>query len=142
VGGYIMHDDKDISRKSQMLTLVLLLLFGRLGLHRFYVGKYFTGLIYLLVGSTSIVLDFTGFQFALIAQVVYFLFFILDVYALYSDSFTDSKGRLLTSAKALEYDTYKERDRLLFDDKLNKILIILFGFAFYIVYLIVVNFVL
>jgi TM2 domain-containing membrane protein YozV len=137
-----MHDDKDISNKSQMLTLVLLLLFGRLGLHRFYVGKYFTGLIYLLVGSTSIVLDVIGFQFALIAQVVYFLFFILDVYALYSDSFTDSKGRLLTSAKALEYDTYKERDRMLFDDKLNKILVILFGFAFYIVYLIVVNFVL
>jgi TM2 domain-containing membrane protein YozV len=121
-----------------MLTLVLLLLFGRLGLHRFYVGKYFTGVIYLLVGGTSIILDVVGYQYALIAQLVYSLFLILDVYALYSDSFTDYKGRLLTSAKTMEYETYKERERMLFDDKLNKILIILFGFA----YLVVVNIIL
>ncbi len=137
-----MHDDKDISNKSQFVTLILLLLFGRFGLHRFYVGKYFTGVIYLLVGSTSIIFDLIDYQFALIAQMVYLLFFILDIYALYSDSFADSKGRLLTSAKTLVYDTLEERERMLFDDKLNKIMIVLLGVVLYIVYFVVVKLVL
>lgn len=39
-------DEEDISKKGPMITLILSLLFGKLGLHRFYVGKYVTGVIY------------------------------------------------------------------------------------------------
>jgi len=36
-----------ISDKSRALDLILCFLFGFLGAHRFYEGKYFTGILYL-----------------------------------------------------------------------------------------------
>ncbi len=134
-------DDEDISNKSQMITLLLTLIFGNLGLHRLYVGKYITGVIYLIIGCTSIVLDVLGLGYALIVQVVYLIFIALDVYALYSDSFTDGKGRIVGDSKSLVYDTLEQREQILFDKKLNKIVCILLGAVFYIGYLLVNHFV-
>lgn len=141
-GGYIMNiDDEDISDKSQMITLLLALIFGRLGLHRFYVQKYVTGVIYLLIGGTSIVLDILGWGYAFMVQVVYLIFIVLDVYALYSDSFTDGKGRIVGGSKTLVYETLAQREQILFDRKVNKVLCILLGVVFYIGYLLVNHFV-
>lgn len=133
-------DDEDISDKSQMLTLILCLLFGKLGLHRFYVGKYITGVFYLLLGGTSIVLDVLGWGYALLVQVIYLIFIALDVYALYSDSFTDGKDRIICGTKTLVYDTLAQREQILFDRKMNKIICILVGVVLYIGYLLVNHF--
>ena len=40
-----------ISRKSRLVALILAMLLGFLGGHRFYVGKIGTGLIYILTGG-------------------------------------------------------------------------------------------
>jgi TM2 domain-containing membrane protein YozV len=137
------YEEDSISEKSQMLTLVLLLFFGSLGAHRFYVKKYFTGFIFFIIGSTSLILDFFGLKYAIISQLAYFLFMILDLYALYSDSFTDSKGKLVIGKeKILLYDTYEERDQKVFMAKLNKIMLILGALAFYILFFLIRNYIL
>jgi len=38
-------------KKSKMVTLILEIFLGGLGVHRFYVGKIGTGLIYLFTGA-------------------------------------------------------------------------------------------
>ena len=133
--------DEDISNKSQMITLVLCVLLGRLGVHRFYVGKYITGLIFLVVGSTSIILDLFGLGYAFIAQVAFLILIAIDIYGLYSDSFTDSKGKVLGESKTLVYDNLQQREQILAEQKLNKIMCILLGVAAYIIYLVISNYV-
>lgn len=131
-------DQEDISKKNPMLTLILCLLFGKLGAHRFYVGKYVIGVTYLLIGGTSVVFDILGFGYAFLANIVYMLFMLIDIYALYS--FTDSKGNIVMESDVLVYDREEQRNQILFDRKLNKIIIILVGIAAYIAYLIISNY--
>lgn len=135
-------DAEDISKKSPMITLILCLLFGKLGVHRFYVGKYVTGVIYLLVGGTSIVFDVLGFGYAFLANIIYMLFMLVDLYALYSNTFTDGNSKVVMESDVLVYDNEAQRNQILFDRKLNKIIIILVGIAAYIAYLIISNYVL
>lgn len=131
-------DEQNISNKSQIVTLFLCLLFGRIGAHRFYVGKYLSGLIFLLIGGTSIVLDLFGFGYSFIVQILYFIILILDIYALYSDNFTDSDGKLVVGkSNLITYDTFEEREKLLFIEKLDKIICICIFFVIYVVYYIV-----
>ena len=40
-----------MSKKSRLITLLLCLLVGELGIHRFYVGKIGTGVLWLLTGG-------------------------------------------------------------------------------------------
>lgn len=136
-----MHiDDSEISSKNQMVALILCVLFGNLGIHRFYVGKYITGAILLVVGSTSIVAKVLGFGYAFIAIIASFIVLALDTYALYSDSFTDSKGKLVIgSQKNLVYNTLEEREQKLYLAKLDKAMCLVFGIAAFILYYLVFN---
>jgi TM2 domain-containing membrane protein YozV len=50
-----------LSRKSRFLTALLCLFLGYLGIHRFYVGKVGTGIIWLLTGGIAgigVIVDF------------------------------------------------------------------------------------
>jgi TM2 domain-containing membrane protein YozV len=68
---------KEHSTKSKTLAIILCLFLGLFGVHRFYVGKYGTGiLMWLTTGG-------------------FFLWWIADLFALMTTSFTDSKGRPL-----------------------------------------------
>jgi TM2 domain-containing membrane protein YozV len=136
-----MHiNDEDMSQKNQIVALMLCVLFGNLGIHRFYVGKYITGAILLVVGGTSIVAKVLGFGYAFIAIIASFIVLALDVYALYSDSFTDGKGKLVIGCeKNLVYNTLEEREQKLFVSKLDKIMCIMFGIAAYILYYVLIN---
>lgn len=102
-------DADQISKKNSVVTLIFALTFGYFGAHRFYVGKWKSGLIYLLFGSIfptvhflQKVCDLFGISFAIKASGIITVAFILtevamlyDVFALYSQSFTDSLGKVV-----------------------------------------------
>ncbi len=136
-------DDNEISNKSQMTTLVLLLFFGSLGLHRFYVNKYITGILFIVVGWTSIAFDLLGFGFDFLSRILFLAFLLFDLYAIYSDSFTDKKGKLVVGkSNVLVYESYEERERIIFDDRLNKIMVTCLALGLYIAYFMLNKFVL
>ena len=66
-----------VSTRSKWIALVLCLLLGRWGIHRLYVGKIGTGLLYMAT---------KGFGYAGV---------ILDLILILTDSFTDAEGRTL-----------------------------------------------
>lgn len=65
------------SQKSWPTTLILTILFGQLGIHRFYVGKIFTGLLYLFTMG--------GFTIG----------WLVDVILVLTGRFTDKRGLLI-----------------------------------------------
>ena len=69
----------------------------------------------------------------MISKVLLIFINVLDWYALYSDSFTDSKGRLVVGkSKNPVYDSLEEREKIIFTEKLNRLMLVLVGIAFYI----------
>lgn len=43
-----------VSSKSRLLTLLLAIFFGLFGVHRFYTGKFWTGILMILLNATGI----------------------------------------------------------------------------------------
>ena len=69
------------SEKSGIACLLFLLLLNLLGIHRFYVGKIGTGILFLLTGG--------GLG----------IWWLIDLIMLISGSFTDSDGAVVKLAK-------------------------------------------
>jgi uncharacterized membrane protein YhaH (DUF805 family) len=69
----------EISQKSKGILIFLIFIFGGIGFHRFYVGKWITGLLYLFTGG--------------------FLYFgvIIDLILILKNKFRDAQGRLVVS---------------------------------------------
>jgi len=65
------------SIKDKWVVLILAILLGWLGVHRFYVGKIGTGIVYLFTGG------------------LFFMGVIVDVILILTDSFTDKSGAFL-----------------------------------------------
>lgn len=64
--------------KSKKITAVLALMFGMLGVHRFYLGKKFLGVIYLLLFFTSLMITIEeGVPVIILSAVLGFIDFIL-----------------------------------------------------------------
>lgn len=70
-----------ISPKSPTAVLVLCIFLGTLGIHRFYVGKIFTGILMLLTAG--------GFG----------IWYLVDLALIISNRFRDSEGRVVELAK-------------------------------------------
>lgn len=77
-----------ISKKSRTITLLLLVLFGGLGIHRFYVGKIGTGLLMLFT------LILTAGTIITVAVLFWVLF---DLGMIVTGNFRDKKGNLVLS---------------------------------------------
>lgn len=65
---------RNVSEKNWLVTLLLCIFLGPLGVHRFYVGKTGTGILMLLTGG--------GFG----------IWFIVDIIMIATNSFTDING--------------------------------------------------
>lgn len=71
--------DADVSPKSRLVALILVVLLGVLGIHRFYVGKIGTGILMLITGG--------GLG----------IWVIVDIILIAVGSFRDKQGRVLLS---------------------------------------------
>lgn len=65
----------EANKKSTGVAYLLFILFGGLGVHRFYLGKSGSGVVILLLTLLGIVLSFAGIGFVLIAIVLLWMFF-------------------------------------------------------------------
>ncbi|EEG30108.1 TM2 domain protein [[Clostridium] methylpentosum DSM 5476] len=72
------HPYSNIPLKSKLVALILCVLLGGLGIHRFYLGKAGTGILWLLTGG------------------LFGIGWIVDIILIATGSMTDSMGRPLT----------------------------------------------
>lgn len=70
------------SDRDWLTTLLLLIFVGSFGVHRFYVGKIGTGLLYILV-------LFCSFGFGTL------IWWIIDLISIATGNFTDAQGRVI-----------------------------------------------
>ena len=96
----------EASDKNELVAVVLALCWGTFGMHRFYVGKWISGTIYLLIGSVSFLanlLDALGVSVLYNVYISIFAFLLVcvavlyDLFALKNESFFDGKNKLLIS---------------------------------------------
>lgn len=135
-------DKKDISKKDDLVTMLLCLLLSRFGAHRFYVGRYFTGLLWLVFNNIGLVLHYVGkvveipaawdFGTRLACLLAVILTKIIDVYAIYSESFTDGKGRIVASRAT------KEQVGIFPDKTLRRLYALLIVLAFALIELVLI----
>jgi hypothetical protein len=100
-------EKENVSRKSAALTAVLCILFGGIGAHRFYTGKYLSGLAYLVFGSSTIAIQLLsridvikGTLIGIFLIVLVGVALLYDLFALYNGSFLDSNGKVILSGSA------------------------------------------
>lgn len=72
------------SPKSKMVTLILAVILGAIGAHRFYVGKVGTGILLLIVSVLS-------------SGLFGFIWAVIDIIVIVFDKFEDRQGKVITS---------------------------------------------
>lgn len=94
---------KPDSSKSRLIAALLAFFFGDLGAHRFYVGKFFTGFIQLILGLSSLVslvlflLDEVEIAVVMVfVGVIWGFWTLVDFLMILCGTFTDGKGLKIT----------------------------------------------
>jgi len=104
-------DKEDASDKNELVAVVFALCWGTFGLHRFYVGKWISGTIYLLLGSVAFLFNllndlgisiFYSSYISIFASLLVGVAVIYDLFALKTESFCDGKNKLLISKATRE----------------------------------------
>lgn len=145
-------DPEEISKKNSTVVFILTLFFGFLGLHRFYVGKWKSGLIYLAFGSIlpgakiiNLVCKIIGvdsifkiFWFIILAFILVVVACLYDIFAIYSESFADSKGKIVISGSRKDEIVGRTLEEK-FNDKLVTIVALLMFLILAILYIVGLN---
>ncbi len=75
------QNTQNVSEKDWLVTLLLCLIFGALGVHRFYAGKIGTGILQLItLGGCGV-------------------WYLVDLIFILTGKFTDGQGNLITNNK-------------------------------------------
>ena len=96
---------KDPTRKSQLIALLLCLFVGSLGVHRYYLGRVASGVGMLLLYLAGLAFLFTGYRwnglyiFAAMAVIGYFVWWLIDLISIATGKMKDGKGRELRKAR-------------------------------------------
>jgi TM2 domain-containing membrane protein YozV len=83
---------------EKKLTLLLLCwLFGLFGVHRFYTGKYVTGVLQILAWGLAGLLSLSKSEIFMALPIgLLFIWWIVDIMRIIMGKFTDKKGRPIT----------------------------------------------
>jgi len=87
-------NELQVSSEKKLTLLLLCWLFGIFGIHRFYTGKYFTGVLQLLAWGLAGVLSLTKNEIIPIIPVgLLLLWWVVDVMRIIMGKFTDRENR-------------------------------------------------
>lgn len=131
-------DVDQISKKNSAIVFTLMITFGTLGAHKFYVGKWKSGLLYLLFGSVvpgakiiNATLKLIGHNtlfnlvwYTYLSAALVSVAVLYDIFSLYSESFTDSLGKVVIGGSRKDELIGRTLQESFFD-KLTSISIIL-----------------
>ena len=87
-------DKTEISNEKKLTLFLLCWIFGLFGVHRFYLGKYLSGGLYLLALVLAGVLSLTKIEvLPPIPLLLLFLWWIIDFMLIIMGKFTDKEGK-------------------------------------------------
>ena len=82
------------SNEKKLTLLLLCWLFGVLGVHHFYTGKYLIGSLYLLAVGLTGLLGISNSEILSVIPISFiFLFWIVDIMRIIMGKFTDKEGK-------------------------------------------------
>lgn len=89
-------DNLDASKKSRLATLLLCLLFGLVGIHRFYVGKIGSGLLQIVpLIFIPILVIFSGQTYFSILLLLCPIWYLVDLFFILAGKFKDKEDRYI-----------------------------------------------
>lgn len=94
-------DQDNVSPKSHTIAGLLCFVLGMLGAHRFYVGKYKSGLLYLIFTLSAWATIFINAGMPIFLYGLIFFISMMDFVLIMYDSFDDKDGKLLCSESYL-----------------------------------------
>lgn len=151
-GGILNLQQEDISNRNSTMSFLLCFFFGYFGAHKFYVGKWIQGIVYLLFGS-SVFFNFIispiakkfGYSLAIKSVGVKIVLTLLvgvailyDLFAITHEASTDKKGLIVVSGKHKD-EIYGRTESEKFNDKLNTVITICVFVIFAIIYFVLLN---
>lgn len=93
---WIMNETQR-SKEKKLTLLLLCWLFGLFAVHRFYTGKYFTGILQLFTVGLAGLLGFLEVKILSALPIgILLLWWIIDVMRIIMGKFTDKEGRPIT----------------------------------------------
>jgi TM2 domain-containing membrane protein YozV len=91
-------DKTQISNEKKLTLFLLCWLFGLLGVHRFYTGKYLTGGLQILAWVLAGLLSLSKSEIIPVIPIgILFFWWIVDVMLIIMGKFTDKEGRSIVN---------------------------------------------
>ena len=89
--------------KSKSITLLIWLFLGMFGGHRFYVGKWKSGLVYIVLYALGMSSVSKNSGVASLCLTAWGIFWFVDLFLILLNRFTDKYGRLLVTSRTQQY---------------------------------------
>lgn len=91
----LIDESGEFSTKDCDTAGILCLCLGAFGAHRFYLGKYFSGIMMFLLSFSILLTKFIGFGYVFLLYCALYCWIIVDIWFASYNFYTDSKGKPL-----------------------------------------------